>query len=152
MRMDARSLRALASDRKQDPGLRSEALLQLGLAGMKNYLLLARLALDQSEPPAIRDRAADSIGDLFEGTSESKRFEDGVKTLTTCLEDPSPEVRFTACFSLGKMRARSSFEHLERLASYDTANSVYGRVCDQARRSIEFIRGERADLDLAVDG
>lgn len=148
--IDHKSARAfilqVANDRAAPIAARSKAIFSIGLSSLQNLPLLERLALDQSEPSRIRDRAADSIGDMFECRRGSPFRPQAVRVLCKCLDDPDADVRFTACFSLGKMRAKSAVRQLIRVRKEDAGISSCGRVSEQAGFSIDFIQGSNAEL------
>jgi len=142
---------AVAKDRSVSTAVRDEAIFFVGLFAQTYLKVLKRLALDRTEVDEVRNRAADSIGDMFERCRKCRSFQTAVGILCQCLADPSPEVRFTACYSLGKMRAKSALACLSRLRQEDNAVSAYGSVSQQAGHSIDFIIRASRKLRLTLD-
>jgi len=125
---------------------RGLAVFSLGLRDKKYVKPLSKLALDKTQQAFIRDNAADALGDQFEFSKNPLRAS-GIKVLEKCLEDSNADVRWTACFSLGKLKSRSSVAALRKLAKTDKGKSQYGSVAKQAECAANFIVGKSDILD-----
>ena len=132
----------------QDLGVRDLALSYLGLEGKEGALdMMIQILSNPSETASMRDRAADAIGDLFECHRKVKRRVEGINALIAALQDPSPEVRFTACFSLGKIEAHEAIGPLRQLSATDHEVAAhYGPVAKQATYSCDYLEGRSKTL------
>jgi HEAT repeat protein len=131
----------------QDLSIRCNAVFHLGLTSERSFETLKLLALNKSEDPRIRDNAVDALGDMFD-YSKSPTKSEAIKIIEKALLDPSPNVRWTASFSLGKLGSKSSVRALKKLATTDKSNADYGSVAKQAECVIAFIMGESEILDM----
>jgi HEAT repeats len=60
-----------------------------------------------------------------------------VPALISALDDPSPSVRYSAAYALGEQGDPTAREPLQRLAEHDQADTPWGTVAAQARRSVD---------------
>jgi hypothetical protein len=106
------------------------------------------------EDEEVRDQAADAMGEL-DGYGGRTRF---VPALLEALDDPSPNVRYSAVYALGVIRDPSAIPRLEDLARSDDELSRYpsearkgepASVAENARWAIESIRAKVGEPDLS---
>jgi len=126
---------------------RSEAAMWLGhIAKDEDVDFLLRIVLDASEEENLRDRAVDTIGDIFECDGKSPRLPDIQAFIGSCLSDHSPCVRYTACFVAAKLNFTSLVPKMEEMARDDHELSMYGLVSEQALQSVRYLRKETEDI------
>ena len=84
---------------------------------------LLDLLNDLQRSAAVRTQAAEGIGNCLPERvgrrQHSRLYRRCVTALVAALEDPHPNVRFYAAFSLGKLRARSALPRLRQIAEHD---------------------------------
>ena len=89
--------------------------------------LLLDLLIDTQRPAAVRAQAAEGIGNCVPQhvvrRHRSRLYRRCAAALVAALDDPHPDVRFFAAFSLGKLRARTALPRLRQLAEYDKGQS-----------------------------
>lgn len=89
------------------------------------YLL--DLLNDPQRPAVVRTQAAEGIGNCLPERvlrrQHSRLYRRCLTALVAALDDPHPNVRFYAAFSLGKLRARAALPRLRQLAEHDNAEA-----------------------------
>ena len=93
-----------------------------------------------------RDDVVDRLSDLINLRPRHARYQECLAVIAEHLRDKSPEVRWTAAFSLGKLGAKEYRDELVALAE-DKTNCRYGYVSAVARSAVRLIDGE-LDVDL----
>lgn len=134
----------------QSVSWRNDILLRLGFFGAKSFPFLRKIALDRNARTQDRDSACDAIGDAYCFGQRLKTYPQAVAVLPEALRDPSASVRFTACFSLGKIRATAAVPDLRIVAQRDEGRCPYGYVKAQALKSIGVILGGGEDLEGGI--
>lgn len=115
------------------------------------YLL--NLLNDPQGSVAVRTQAAEGIGNCLSERvirhQNSRLYRRCVTALAAALDDPHPNVRFYAAFSLGKLRARAALPRLRQLAEHDnTQASWMWSVKEEAVDAIHSIEyGDPPDPD-----
>jgi HEAT repeat protein len=100
---------------------------------------LIRILDNKSEPPKVRDQAAESLGYLSDARAR--------EVLIRNLSDENLDVIFSCVFALRTVGKPDDIPHLERLSrSSGVANSYGASVAEEAREAIEQIRN-RAEQD-----
>jgi len=157
-------LRELASD--PDDSVREEAMLGLGLVagdGDSNVPALI-VAAQQDRAKPVRLAALHALGVISSSGSASAlleilanrneddeirasaaescahvRDEQIVAALLSVLTDPSPLVRYSACYALGQQGDERAIEPLSNLAARDHAETPWGTVAASARAALDAI-------------
>ena len=111
--------------------------------------LLLDLLIDTQRPAAVRVQAAEGIGDCVPQhvvrRHRSRLYRRCAAALVAALDDPHPDVRFFAAFSLGKLRARTALPRLRQLAEYDKGqSSLLWSVKEEAVDAIHSIEHGRS--------
>lgn len=132
----------------EDGLVRHRAIFHLGLMGDKHFETLRGVALDHREPDGARDQATDAIGDMFCFARRRKSYPAAVELLIEKLKDPCPEVRWTACFALGKIRAKAALPALNAVAVQDTGITDYGPVAAEAKCVIDYLLRKAEIFDV----
>ena len=99
---------------------------------------------DSTRPDRIRGQAAEGVGDLLELTKQSTLRRTATLRLTKHLADASPEVRFWAAFSLGKLRARSARTALAGLVGDEATLPGWWSVGKEAADALDMIAGRHS--------
>jgi HEAT repeat protein len=99
---------------------------------------LIQILGNRSEPPALRDQAAESLGYL----SDPKARE----VLITNLSDENADVAFSCAFALRTVGKPDDIPQLEKLTRNTGINSYGAALAQEAREAIEQIRN-RASRD-----
>ena len=90
---------------------------------------LLDLLNDPQRPAVVRTQAAEGIGNCLPERvvrrQHSRLYRRCVTALVAALDDPHPNVRFYAAFSLGKLRARTALPRLRQLAEHDNAEASW---------------------------
>jgi HEAT repeat protein len=128
-----------------DPAAWSQTLFAIALTeGTDAYDVFQRFLTDPKLPDDLRDDACDWLGDAIQHGQRHPMFAPCVALLIDQLAHPSAQVRWTACFSLGKARAKAALPHLSKLQT-DNAWSRYGRVSTVARAAMARIRDPKKE-------
>ena len=116
---------------------------------------LLDLLNDPQRPAIVRTRAAEGIGnclpDRVVRRQHSRLYRRCVTALVAALDDPYPDVRFFAAFSLGKLRAQAALPRLRQLVEHDmTQASGMWSVKEEAVDAIHSIEhGYSPDPDAS---
>jgi HEAT repeat protein len=97
---------------------------------------LIRIVDNKSEPPKLRDQAAESLGYLSDARAR--------EVLIRNLSDENVDVVFSCVFALRTLGKPDDIPNLERLSQSSLKNSYGASVAQEAREAIEQIR-DRAD-------
>jgi HEAT repeat protein len=95
-------------------------------------LSLCDILENQSQPAALRDQAAESLGYL-----EDARARDA---LLRNIADDDADVVFSCIFALRTVGELEDTQHLQNYTRRDTRNSYGASIADEAREAIEEIR------------
>ncbi len=94
----------------------------------------------------MRDDAVDGFSDCIDGRARHPRYQEFVAAIARHLEHPCAEVRWTATFSVAKLRAEQYRDQLVTLQE-DQTKTRYGYISGLARNAVRFIDGDD-EVDL----
>lgn len=131
-------------DGEKNSWVRDTAVSLLSYHGKKGFHRLKKIVKNRRSPDCQRDTVADALA--LSGLRRVSR-RSAVQLLIKLLRDPCPEVRWTACFALGVLRAKRAVRHLERLVKEDRGIADYGPLALIAEYSAMTILGTSEVLD-----
>lgn len=114
--------------------VRLAALHALGMLGSPRATArLTALLGDAGEDDEVRADAAEALAHCPDDAI--------VDTLLGCLDDRSPQVRYSAAYALGEQGSERAVAKLEELAVHDHAETPWGDVASRAQAALEAIQG-----------
>ncbi len=97
---------------------------------------------DENEAPAVRAQVCEGLNYIEWGDHRRRLARRVIASLLRALGDPSPEVRFWACFAIGKFGVRRALPALKALAEKDkTLVPGWWTVGEEAADAITTIKG-----------
>lgn len=105
-------------------------------------------------PASVRAQAAEGLANLLDlADRRTRSYKRAQSVLLSALHDPSPEMRFWACFALGNMRSTAALPELKRIVEEDEAKCPnWWLVKDEAADAIASISGKfRPDRERIPD-
>jgi hypothetical protein len=132
------TLLRLAHDPREDVSERAWS--SLAFQAGPSSLNFFRSVIQHPETSAKRrDDAIEFLADAFDMRKRHARFDEAVRLIAMGLDDPSPEVRWTSAFALGKLRARMARKALARHQDDPMVSERYGRVHAIVRAALKVI-------------
>ena len=134
-------------DEEASPAVLDWILVRYSLVdGWPTFDRFKSLLVDPKLPPELVDCVVDRFSDLIHYGNRNPRYKEGLQLIARQLSHPSPEVRWTAIFSLAKIHAANHRDQIARLTT-DEAKSAYGYVSRAAKNALRHLDGE-PDVDL----
>ncbi len=94
------------------------AIMQLNMSTATD--MLVAVMCNMQECARVRGQATEALGRVYQlADRRQKAYKEVAVAVNQQLRDPSPEVRFWACYALGVMRFTSAISELERLVRND---------------------------------
>lgn len=138
------------AEKDTDLNIRCGAINTIGFMFNKRAALrLRRMLKNKTEPDEVRASAAEALANIGDRKS--------LPLLLASTYDPSPVIRFWACYGLGQMPDRKSLPRLKALIENDeTRIERWGSICEEAKESTiaimaHYLKNSQNTRNLEVD-